>query len=168
MWSSSYDDPAPAPLLRVLIADDHAPTREDVRRALTHGGMIVCAEAADAARAVQQALETRPDICLLDLRMPGSGVAGSVGDLGPLPTTKVVMLTVSDDDAGLFGALRAGAVATSSRTSTSTVLPASLRDVAEGKGGDSSRHSSLAWSCSFTPTTPALPHDRSATESGPG
>src|SRR5205823_14821339 len=65
---------APAVPLRVLIADDHAPTREDVRRALTDGGLIVCAEAADAARAVQQALETRPDICLLDVRMPGSGV----------------------------------------------------------------------------------------------
>ena len=36
--------------LRVLIADDHAPTREDVRRALADGGLVVCAEAADAAR----------------------------------------------------------------------------------------------------------------------
>ena len=61
--------------LRVLIADDHAPTRDDVRRALGEGGMDVCAEAADAAHAVQQALETKPDICLLDIRMPGGGVA---------------------------------------------------------------------------------------------
>jgi PleD family two-component response regulator len=39
--------------LRVLVADDHAPTRDDVCRALTDGGLVVCAEAADAARAVQ-------------------------------------------------------------------------------------------------------------------
>ncbi|HEX4325067.1 MAG TPA: response regulator [Gaiellaceae bacterium] len=67
--------PAPVRELRVLIADDHAPTRDDVRRALTKGGIEVCAEAADAAHAVQRALETKPDICLLDLRMPGSGVS---------------------------------------------------------------------------------------------
>ena len=63
--------------LRVLVADDHAPTREDVRRALAEGGMDVCAEAADAAHAVQLALEEKPDICLLDIRMPGGGVAAA-------------------------------------------------------------------------------------------
>jgi PleD family two-component response regulator len=45
---------------RVLVADDHATTRDDVCRALTDGGMVVLAEAADAAPAVQFALETRP------------------------------------------------------------------------------------------------------------
>jgi two-component system NarL family response regulator len=81
--------------LRVLVADDHAPTRDDVCRALTEGGFVVCAEAADAARAVQQALETRPDICLLDVRMPGGGVAAAWEIAARLPTTKVVMLARS-------------------------------------------------------------------------
>jgi DNA-binding NarL/FixJ family response regulator len=101
---------APVRPLRVLIADDHAPTRDDVRQALEDGGMDVCAEAADAAHAVQLALETRPDICLLDIRMPGGGVAAAWEIAARLPTTKIVMLTVSDDDASLFAALRAGAV----------------------------------------------------------
>ena len=96
--------------LRVLIADDHAPTRDDVRRALTEGGLSVCAEAADAAHAVQLALETKPDICLLDIRMAGGGVAAAWEIAARLPTTKIVMLTVSDDDGSLFAALRAGAV----------------------------------------------------------
>ncbi len=119
--------------LRVLVADDHAPTRDDVRRALTEGGMIVCAEAAHAAHAVQQALETKPDICLLDIRMPGGGVAAAWEIAARLPTTKIVMLTVSDDDASLFGALRAGAVGYLVKDLDLRNLPPALRDVADGR-----------------------------------
>jgi DNA-binding NarL/FixJ family response regulator len=124
---------APAVPLRVLIADDHAPTRDDVRRALTEGGLVVCAEASDAARAVQQAIETEPDICLLDLRMPGSGVAAAWEISARLPTTKVVMLTVSDDDASLFAALRAGAVGYLVKDLNLSLLPRTLQDVVDGK-----------------------------------
>jgi DNA-binding NarL/FixJ family response regulator len=119
--------------LRVLIADDHAPTRDDVRRALTEGDLVVCAEAADAARAVQQALETRPDICLLDLRMPGGGVAAAWEIAARLPTTKIVMFTVSAEDADLFSALRAGAVGYLVKDIDLRLLPAALTDVAAGK-----------------------------------
>jgi len=124
---------APANELRVLIADDHAPTRDDVRRALTEGGMIVCAEAAHAAHAVQQAIETKPDICLLDLRMPGGGVAAAWEIAARVPTTKIVMFTVADDDADLFNALRAGAVGYLVKDFDLRNLPRELRDVADGK-----------------------------------
>jgi DNA-binding NarL/FixJ family response regulator len=123
----------PAEPLRVLVADDHAPTRDDVCRALTEGGLVVCAEAADAARAVQQALERKPDICLLDVRMPGGGVAAAWEIAARLPTTKVVMLTVSDQDGDLFRALRAGAVSYLTKDIDFDTLPQALRDVAEGK-----------------------------------
>jgi DNA-binding NarL/FixJ family response regulator len=119
--------------LRVLIADDHAPTRDDVRRALANGGLVVCAEAADAARAVQQALATKPDICLLDVRMPGGGVAAAWEIAARLPTTKVVMLTVSDEDGDLFRALRAGAVSYLVKDLDLGTLPQTLLDVAGGK-----------------------------------
>jgi DNA-binding NarL/FixJ family response regulator len=122
----------PVVQLRVLIADDHAPTRDDVRRALTEGGLIVCAEAAHAAHAVQQALETRPDICLLDLRMPGSGVAAAWEIAARLPTAKIVMFTVSAEDADLFSALRAGAVGYLVKDIDLRILPQALTDVAEG------------------------------------
>jgi DNA-binding NarL/FixJ family response regulator len=121
------------PALRVMIADDHAPTRDDVRRALTEGGLNVCAEVADAAQAVKQALETRPDICLLDLRMPGGGVAATWEIAARLPTTKIVILTVSSEDADLFSALRAGAVGYLVKDSDLRLLPRELTDVAEGK-----------------------------------
>jgi DNA-binding NarL/FixJ family response regulator len=122
----------PARELRVLIADDHAPTRDDVRRALTEGGLKVCAEAADAAHAVQFALETKPDICLLDLRMPGGGVAAAWEIAARVPTTRIVMLTVSDEDANLFAALRAGAVGYLIKDFELSSLPRTLRDVALG------------------------------------
>ena len=61
--------------LRVLIADDHAPTRDDVRRVLDSDPRFeVGAVVADAAAAVKAAVAGRPDICLLDVRMPGSGL----------------------------------------------------------------------------------------------
>jgi DNA-binding NarL/FixJ family response regulator len=119
--------------LRVLIADDHAPTRDDVSRALARGGLTICAEAANAAQAVQKALETRPDICLLDIRMPGGGVAAAWEIAARLPTTKIVMLTVSDDDASLFAALRAGAVGYLLKDIDLSSLPQALHDIAEGR-----------------------------------
>lgn len=123
----------PVVRLRVLIADDHAPTRDDVRRALTEAGLVVCGEAAHAAHAVQRALETKPDICLLDLRMPGSGVAAAWEIAARLPTTKIVMFTVSAEDADLFSALRAGAVGYLVKDIDLRVLPLALTDVAQGK-----------------------------------
>jgi DNA-binding NarL/FixJ family response regulator len=96
--------------LRVLVADDHAPTRDDVRRALDADGRFsICSEVADAAEAVQAAVHQRPDICLLDIRMPGSGLAAAWEIAARLPQAKIVMLTVSDEDNDLFTALRAGA-----------------------------------------------------------
>ena len=120
--------------LRVLVADDHAPTREDVRRALVgDGGFSVCAEAADAAEAVQAALRERPDVCLLDVRMPGSGLAACWEIAGRLPETKIVMLTVSEEDADLFAALRAGAAGYLVKTMNLERLPHALRGVVEGE-----------------------------------
>jgi two-component system nitrate/nitrite response regulator NarL len=96
--------------IRVLIADDHEPTREDIRAALESADdLSVCAEAADAAEAVAAASVEKPDVCVLDLNMPGSGTAAAWEICARLPNTRVLILTVFDDDAHLFPALRAGA-----------------------------------------------------------
>ena len=88
---------------RVLIADDHAPTRGDLREVLEEDGRFeVCAEAADAPGAVDAAVRERPDLCILDIRMPGRGVAAAWEITARLPETKVVMLTVSAEDTDLF------------------------------------------------------------------
>jgi DNA-binding NarL/FixJ family response regulator len=95
---------------RVLVADDHAPTRRDIVATLRGDERFaVCAEAADAPSAVRMAIEHGPGLCLLDVRMPGSGISAAWEITARLPETRVVMLTVSVDDGDLFPALRAGA-----------------------------------------------------------
>ena len=120
--------------LRVLIADDHPPTREDVRRAIEGDQRLdVCASAADAAEAVQAAVRERPDICLLDIRMPGSGLAAAWEIKARLPKAKIVMLTVSDEDNDLFAALRAGADGYLLKTMNLRRLPDALAGVCSGE-----------------------------------
>jgi DNA-binding NarL/FixJ family response regulator len=95
---------------RVLVADDHAPTREDIRAAIeADERFAVVAVAGDAAGAVQAAIRERPDVALLDMRMPGSGAAAAWEITARLPDTRAVMLTISRADEDLFAALRAGA-----------------------------------------------------------
>lgn len=120
--------------LRVLIADDHPPTRDDVRRAIEGDERFdVCASAADAAEAVQAAVRERPDICLLDIRMPGSGLAAAWEIKARLPKAKIVMLTVSDEDNDLFAALRAGADGYLLKTMNLRRLPNALAGVCSGE-----------------------------------
>ena len=95
--------------IRVVIADDHPPTRAGVARALEGKGFVICAEAYSTATAVDEARRHRPDVCLLDIHMPGNGVDAAVQITSSLPETVVIMLTVSRNDDDLFDALRAGA-----------------------------------------------------------
>jgi DNA-binding NarL/FixJ family response regulator len=120
--------------VRVLIADDHAPTREDVRRALeTDPRFEVVAEVADAFAAIEDAVRLRPDLCLLDVHMPGGGVAAAWEITGRLPETKIVMLTVSDDQRTLLAALRAGASGYLLKDMDPKRLPHALDDVLRGE-----------------------------------
>jgi DNA-binding NarL/FixJ family response regulator len=95
--------------IRVLIADDHPPTRAGIARALEGRGFTVCAEASDSRTAVEAALSHRPDAVLMDIHMPGSGIAATAAITSRLPDVAIIMLTVSRNDADLFDALRVGA-----------------------------------------------------------
>jgi DNA-binding NarL/FixJ family response regulator len=119
---------------RVLLADDHAPTREDIRQTLeSEGRFEVCAVASDAAEAVDAAAKQRPDLCLLDIHMPGGGIAAAWEITARLPETKVVMLTVSRDDDDLFAALRAGASGYLLKDTDPKRLAPALADVLAGE-----------------------------------
>jgi two-component system, NarL family, nitrate/nitrite response regulator NarL len=101
---------APTGGLRALIADDHAPTRASLRRDLEDGGITVCGEAATGTQAIDAALRTRPDVCLIDVRMPdGGGIAATETIRKLLPSAKVVLITAAPDEAGAVAAARAGA-----------------------------------------------------------
>lgn len=121
------------PPLRVILADDHPPTRAGVRRALETAGWTVCGEAGDAEGAVALAQQFRPDVVLLDIHMPGGGVAAAAKVAALLPETAVVMLTVSRHDGDLFSALRAGASGYLLKDIDPDRLPLALEGVLRGE-----------------------------------
>ncbi|MFB6437880.1 response regulator [Streptomyces sp. NPDC056411] len=97
--------------IRVLLADDEEMIRHGVRLILRHAdGIEVVAEAADGAEAVRLAAELRPDVVLLDIRMPVLDGLAAVEPLVALaPAPQVVMLTTFGDEENVLRALRAGA-----------------------------------------------------------
>jgi DNA-binding NarL/FixJ family response regulator len=119
---------------RVLIADDHIRTRAEVRRVLEESSRFeVCADVADAQAAVDAARREKPDICLLDIRMPGNGIAATAQIKAELPETAIVMLTVSRADDDLFDALRAGAKGYLLKGMHEDELPNALERVLNGQ-----------------------------------
>ena len=119
--------------ITVLLADDHAAVRAGIRLALAGEGFSVVAEAADGPEAVALAKEAKPDIALLDVNMPGSGIKAAEEIVIALPATMVVMLTVSRDDDNLFAALRAGASGYLRKDTDPSRLPFALRGVLDGE-----------------------------------
>ena len=119
--------------IRILLADDHAPTRAGVRAALERDGFQVVAEASDAKGAVELAGREKPDVCLLDIHMPGNGISAASDIASQHADIAVVMLTVSRDDADLFDALRAGALGYLLKDTDPDRLPHALRGVLEGE-----------------------------------
>ena len=118
---------------RVLIADDRPQTRAGVKAALEKDGFVVCEQAADARAAIEAARSERPDVCLLDIHMPGDGIHAAETISRELPDAAVVMLTVSRTDADLFNALRAGASGYLLKDIDPVRLPLALRGVLEGE-----------------------------------
>jgi DNA-binding NarL/FixJ family response regulator len=117
----------------VLIADDHPATRAGVRVTLEEAGFVVCAEVGTEAAAVEAARRLHPDICLLDIHMPGGGVQAAQAISSELDDTVVVMLTVAQDDEHLFAALRAGAAGYLLKDISADRLGDALRAVLRGE-----------------------------------
>jgi len=97
--------------IRVLIADDHALFRRGLEMVLTEEDDIdVVGQASDGTEAVTVAGESLPDIVLMDIRMPKiSGIDACRATKEVVPSAKIVMLTISDEEEDLFEAIRAGA-----------------------------------------------------------
>ncbi|HEX6355607.1 response regulator transcription factor [Actinophytocola sp.] len=95
---------------RVLIADDQALVRTGFRMILASGGITVVGEAADGVEAVAAARDLRPDVVLMDVRMPTmDGLEATRRVLADVPDCRVVMLTTFDLDHYVYAALAAGA-----------------------------------------------------------
>ena len=97
--------------IRVLIADDHERFRRGLRMVLeAEDGIEVVAEAADGAEAVARVEELAPDVVLMDVRMPNvNGIEATRTIREAFPASRIIMLTVSDDEDDLFDAVKAGA-----------------------------------------------------------
>lgn len=121
--------------VRVMLVDDHTLVREGIRSVLTDTpGVEVVAEAGDGETALRLAAETRPDVVVLDLSLPGAGgleVTASLREL--LPTVKVLILSVHDHPEYVLGAVRAGAQGYLRKDTSPAELREGLRAVMRGE-----------------------------------
>jgi DNA-binding NarL/FixJ family response regulator len=97
--------------IRTMIVDDHALFRRGLEMVLEEEPDIeLVGQAGDGAEAVERAAEALPDIVLMDIRMPRSnGIEACRAMKAAAPSTKIIILTISDEEADLFEAIRAGA-----------------------------------------------------------
>jgi DNA-binding NarL/FixJ family response regulator len=121
--------------IRLLIADDHPVFRQGLRVMLESAGEFeVMGEAADGDEAVARALELKPDVVLMDLRMPGlNGIDATRKILEESPSMGVLVLTMFEDDDSVFAAMRAGARGYLLKGSEQEEVQRAIRSVASGE-----------------------------------
>ena len=95
---------------RALVADDHGPTLADLARHLRWAGFEVAAECRDGATAVVETVRLQPDLCVLDVHMPGmSGIEAAASISKRLPDVRIVLVTASPiGSSDVDAAVRAG------------------------------------------------------------
>jgi DNA-binding NarL/FixJ family response regulator len=123
------------PRIRVMIVDDHQVVREGLVSMLEAPEHIeVVGQAANAPEAIRKAHELKPDIMLLDIRMPGTTGLDVCRTLRvQLPETRIIILTTYEEEDYLFEALRAGAVGYLVKTASYEELVDAITSVAEGR-----------------------------------
>ena len=121
--------------LRVMIVDDHEVVREGIRAVLDRRpGVSVVGEAGTVAQAVEVALKERPDLVIMDLRLPdGSGVEACREIRSHLPETRMIMLTSYADDEAVMNAILAGASAYLLKQTHARQLVEAVELVAKGE-----------------------------------
>ncbi len=125
----------PGEPIRVLVVDDHALFRRGLEMVLGHEPDIeVIGEAGDGTEAVELASALLPDIVLMDVRMPRrSGIEACTAIKEVVPSAKIVMLTISDDEADLYDAIKAGASGYLLKEISIDEVGAAIRSVAGGQ-----------------------------------
>jgi DNA-binding NarL/FixJ family response regulator len=121
--------------VRVLVVDDQELFRRGLMLVLSgEEGIDLVGEAGDGTTAVSLALSTRPDVVLLDVRMPGlSGIATCAHIAAELPTARIVMLTSSDEEADLYEAIKNGASGYLLKDASIDEVAQAVRVVADGQ-----------------------------------
>jgi DNA-binding NarL/FixJ family response regulator len=103
-------EPATSDQLRVMLVDDHDLFRTGLRNLLEEQGVQIVGEASEGATALNLVRELTPDVVVMDLNMPGMNGIEATQEIARLaPLTRVVVLTISDQDADVMDAILAGA-----------------------------------------------------------
>jgi DNA-binding NarL/FixJ family response regulator len=122
-------------VIRVLIVDDQQLVRTGLRRILAEGSLEIVGECEDGAQAVQAAMELRPDVVLMDMRMRGMDGAEATRRIRERPDAPpVLILTTYDDDDTLEAGLSAGAAGFLLKDAPGEEIIRATRSVAAGAG----------------------------------
>ncbi len=126
---------ADAKPIRILSVEDHPVFREGLRAVIElEPDMVIVGQAADAVEAVAEFRRHRPDVTLMDLRLPGTnGTDALISIRGEFPHARVIMLTTSDSDGEIQRALRAGASGYVLKSMPKNELLAVIRSVHAGR-----------------------------------
>ncbi|MBK7262238.1 MAG: response regulator [Rubrivivax sp.] len=121
--------PSPAAPVRILVVDDHTLFRRGLTALLMRDASLrVVGDAADAGQALHRAVDLQPDLILLDIHLPGvNGVDALPGLRQAVPDARIIMLTVSEDEADLAAALRGGACGYLLKTMEGDALVAAIQ-----------------------------------------
>jgi DNA-binding NarL/FixJ family response regulator len=120
--------------LRVLIVDDHDLFRTGLRNLLEEQGVQIVGEAATGTDAVRIVRELAPDVVVMDLNMPGMGGVEATRNIsGIAPLTRVVMLTISEEDSDVMDAILSGACGYLLKDSSIQDLIAGIESAARGE-----------------------------------
>jgi DNA-binding NarL/FixJ family response regulator len=120
--------------LRVLIVDDHDLFRTGLRNLLEEQGVVIVGEAGTGTEAVRVVRELAPDVVVMDLNMPGMGGVEATRNITALaPLTRVLMLTISDEDSDVMDAILAGACGYLLKDSSVQDLVTGIRAAAHGE-----------------------------------
>jgi len=125
----------PSDAIRILIVDDHAVVRIGLRTVLSNAnGFRVVGEAGTVAESISLAVQARPDVVLMDVRLPdGSGVEACRRIKADNPDMRVVMLTSYQDEEAIVGAVMAGASGYLLKQADAERLIQAIRDAAAGE-----------------------------------
>jgi len=119
--------------MRILLVDDHRLLLEGLCNLLAANGFEVAGMAHDGVEGVALARALRPDVVLMDIRMPGGdGLTATRRIKAELPDTRIVMLTTSTEEADLFEAVKSGACGYLLKSMSAEELIASLEGVSQG------------------------------------
>lgn len=120
--------------MRVLLADDHALFRAGIASLLTATGHEVVGEAGDGIEALEHAREVQPDLVLMDITMPRCGGLEATRLIkAEMPEVKIVIVTVSQEDADLFEAVKSGAEGYLLKDMSSEDFERTLEGIANGE-----------------------------------